>query len=86
MRSDWQEINHAKRVRKQPKKMALFTSLADSGRPTCRSADSDVGHGAEELIIFRVSTFTLVDRLDVFDKLNGLYPLHHFEPEFVFRA
>ena len=51
----------------------------------CQSL-SDVGHRAEELVIFRISAFTLVDRLDVFDKLNGLYPLHHLEPEFVFRA
>lgn len=47
--------------------------------------DSDVGHRAEELVIFGISAFAFVDGLDVFDKLNGLYPLHHFEPKFIFR-
>jgi hypothetical protein len=66
-------------------KMALFTFL--TLQPALLAiGDSDVGHRAEELVIFGISTFTFVDGLDVFDKLNGLYPLHHFEPEFIFRA
>jgi len=54
--------------------------------PACNSAGSDVGHRAEELVIFGISAFAFVDGLDVFYKLNGLYPFHHFESEFIFRA
>src|SRR5579864_8438058 len=67
-------------------KMAFIYVPHRFSRTTCKSADSDVGHRAEELVILRISTFTFVDGLDVFYKLNGLYPLHHFEPEFVFRT